>query len=469
MRNTQLILVILFSLSFLIANSLSASALNACAIQVSDEARIVSSGVESKRVLVIEGFGDVTNRFYIPELSALAPELAGKANYQIVFSDFSNPNESALEKEIRMRRVGEIEKRGFKYIDKRVSPEDYDQLRPQVVVLACPGKFYKPILQHWMAKENVPRVYGEKPVGESLDAAYDILESLPLHDPAFLAIDSYAYKIKRTRDQAIADIEWLGGIKHMRFIATENRSGSDKTSKIVEEFTHRDGAIERENRVAMLGHGVGADFLPHFFAVARYYLDVSKLRPINVYAFRYRGVDGDPKKETEITKETLLHSTFGGIDITGRKVQGQLSVGKGIRVREVGQAAEDNAKRFELLGNNGRRLIFDLRGSGEGAGTARYIGNNGFRVRETQEESNPYRALFREILLAEIPKQPIYIEDAVLFREKLILFTRAVGRDGPITVYDGGMGGVFERPAPYLEDLLEGATAIMGSKLGSIK
>lgn len=451
---------------WLAAASPAAAKVGECVSAVAGTAAVAGAPAKELPTIVVEGFGDVVNRFYVPELNFLQEELGASHPFRIVFADYSNPAENDLERTMRLRRVEEVRARGYEYVDKR-TPEGlaaYETIRKANVLLACPGKFFIPLTKQWLARSKDSVVYGEKPLANSVEAAYDLMETLDYRDPRFRAIDSYAYKMRRTHQEALDDIAWLGGIDSLRFIATENRSGSDPTSATPREFKHRDGAIERENRVSILGNGVASDFLPHFFAVLRYYVRVPSVRPIDVWAFRYRGVDGDPKKETELQRETLYEATFGAVDLTGAPLKGRVTVGKGVRSREAGPEAENNAKLLKLAGKNGRSIVFDLRGSGEDSGTARYYEKDGTVAKKLVNEAHPYRALFRDMILGRSleSEQSVHIEEGVSYRTQERFFTRAIGRDRPIPLHDGGMGGAHARPAPYSEDVVAKAEPVGG-------
>lgn len=416
--------------------------------------------------ILVEGAGDVVERFYLPALAELKQEYQGRREVMATFTNYKRANESPAETEKRMRIRAAIEKAGFQYLEKTKAAEDkdYKAIVPDYIVLAAPGATTA-LVQSWQSRPLGPiRIFSEKPLETSLDRARFLLEIVPLGD-GMMAMDHYRPKMQLTPEKVEAIESFLGGaIKQVDFTVTEDRSGSDKNTPLKGQTIERDGAIEREGRVDVMSGGVTEDLLPHVFAVLDYFGDSSTARPIKTWAGRYRGVDGDPNKPTEIPRETFFASDFVFKDHQGRLIDAHVTAGKGLRVRKYGEEVEQNTKVLELIGSNGNRVVFDLRGSGKGSSIATYFDKSGAVVKETPLEAKPYKAFFQGIVDGKSHTNELAfpVETGLAMREKLAQFLAPVLRQPALPLYDGGMGGQHFRPAPYTEDLIRTLPVLSG-------
>jgi predicted dehydrogenase len=434
------------------------------------EGRLVEADLAAARAprrprihLLIEGAGDVVERFYIPALAQLKAKYGAAKDITLTFTA-SSQNETPAAREKRLQIRAKILALGANYIDK-ADPADaqaYADLRPDYVVVATPAWTHVDLAQQWLARPRRPRrVFLEKPLDSSREVALDLLEQLDADDNQVLSLDHYRPKLNLSRAELNAIGRFLGdGLQSFRFYMLEDRSGADPT---VKSYHGRDGAIEEEGRVSVMRDGVAMDMLSHMLAVLEYFGAPATVRPVQVWAGQYTGVDGDPTKPTEIPQETFFAARFVFRDHQGNRVQGEAAVGKGIRgVRALGPEYDHNAKLMEVVGRNGRRIVFDLRSSGQGAAQAAYYEADGTRVRTRPLEPEPYRAFLEGILTAQSARNmhSVHVEEGRAILEKLYEFRHPLTRQTPLPRYPGGMRGV--REAPYVEDLLQMLPVLSG-------
>jgi len=424
-------------------------------------------GIDKPEIhIVIEGAGDVVERFYLPALKKVAKDRAHDRKLFVTFTDVSRPGEPAQVAEKRARIRKSIEDAGFNYLDKGV-PADlakYNQLDPEYVALATPSFLQTKMIDGWNQRGLKPiRILTEKPLEGSLKAARELEDSLPAFNDGVMAMDHYRPKLDLD-DRKVAEIEkYLGGVKGFEATITEDRSGWDKQAAVVGD-NQRDGAIEREGRSSVLRDGLATDLVPHALAMLDYFGNVDTLRPTEVKAGRYTGVDGDPNKPTDIGKDTFFAANFLFRDRAGRLVDGRIVTGKGLRVKKYGPETEGNTKMLELTGRNGNRVLFDLRKSGEGASTATYFKQDGTVEKTVKIEANPYEAMFAGVVdgKSHTNGYAFPVETGVIFREKLDHLLSPLERQAALPLYEGGMGGAHERPSPYVEDLWIKLPALSG-------
>lgn len=413
--------------------------------------------------VLVEGSGDVVERFYLPALKALKEEKNASKEVLATFTDFSRPNDTPEQMEKRARIKQEIEDAGFTFIDKG-NPDQlkaYKKMAPDYVVIATGPGMQRKLTEEWRGRGDTKgglapiRIFTEKPLESSVEAARAFRDSIGMNNDSVLAMDHYRPKLN-LKPENVKEIEtFLGGLKSFESYITEDRSGSDKYAALAKN-NHRDGAIEQEGRENVLKQGLATDLVPHTLAMLEYFTTTSTLKPTEVKAGRYTGVDGDPSKPTSIPNETYFAAKVAVDDNHGNPVEGTIIVGKGLRVKKFGPRLEGNTKILELHGQNGNRIVFDLTNKGEGSATASYYDKDGKVTKTVPLEPLPYKALFGGIIdgKSRTNEMSFPLKIGTTFREKLAQLLKGA-RDTELPLYEGGMGGAHERTAPFVEDLWE--------------
>lgn len=415
--------------------------------------------------ILVEGLGDVVARFYQPALASLIEQYSGQVRVRLTFTTMS-AGESPAARERRLELKRKLEEMGASYLDKSNarSMRAYQALRPDVVLVATPGWTHAKLAQEWLDRKHPPKtIFLEKPLDSSREEALNLLERLDAYDSRVMAFDHYRPKMRLDEAQLKKILNFLGGgITDFKFYLLEDRSGSDPNLK---SSRGRDGAIEEEGRVDTLREGVAYDLLSHMLAVLEYFGPVNTVRPVEVWAARYTGVDGDRDRPTEVPAETFFASRFVFHDRSGRLIKGEAAVGKGVRgVRALGPGYDHNAKLLDLVGLNGMQVRFDLRSSGPGAAQLSFMSRLGEVLRTEPLESEPYRAFIESIVCGQCLESgyAVHVEEGRAFLEKLFEFVHPARKRSELPLYPGGMRGI--RPAPYLEELLEKLRPLSGPR-----
>ncbi len=454
MMKRTLVLPLLASLVF----SLTAQA-GVCDLKALESAK----APREKVTILVEGAGDVVERFYQPALAKLKAKYGAEKDIQLIFTDMSM-GEDAIRKEKRLRIKEKLESIGAQYIDNS-TPEGqkaYAAATPDYVVVATPAWLHSKQAKTWTERKNPPkRVFMEKPVDSIEGPAQNLLETLAAADPRVMALDHYRPK-SGLNPYMVARIEgWLGGkVEKFKYYLLEDRSSADPTNNVANT---RDGAIEGEGRVAVLKEGVALDLLSHMLAIVDYFGPVATTRPVRVWAGRYTGVDGNPLKPTEIPAETFFATEFTFQDHHGNTIQGEAAVGKGIKgVRAYGKEFEHNAKLVEFVGANGKKVRLDLRRVGEGAGNMLFLDANGEVAYKRKLTTEPYELFFEGIITGNSGENgfSMHMEEGIAILRKLNEFRNPLSRQPLLPLYPGGMKGL--RDAPYVEDLLKSLPRLSG-------
>jgi GFO/IDH/MocA oxidoreductase family protein len=320
-------------------------------------------------VFVVEGIGDVVEKYYAPAFRTLRDALRSTRDIQVTFTDKSEFWRRDANLADKMQKIIEsVRNWGAAYVDKSdpAGLAHYEQLRADVVIIATPDFTHVEVAERWLRYHPRPeQIFIEKPLAASLDDARRLLGGL--------AFDHYRGRLLPSPDQKAALLHFLNrGLQRLTFYFLEDHSGADPTYPAA--AVRRDGPIENEQRVQTLMQGMILDGMPHMIALLAHFCRVETLRVTQVQAGQYVGVDGDPSTRTDIAKETFAAVEFVCADHDGNLVQGLAYVGKGVRgVRALGPDYDRNVKLLEVEGLNGNRGRFDLRSSGPGAGKAYLI------------------------------------------------------------------------------------------------
>jgi predicted dehydrogenase len=358
---------------------------------------------------------------------------------------------------------------GAEYLDKSQTAdlETYHASTPDVVIIATPDFKHVEIAESWLKRKSPPRqIFIEKPLAASLSEARRLLGSISPYDDRILAFDHYRARLLPSRHQMDALLNFLGhGVSRFTFYFLEDHSGADPTYADAANI-NRDGPIENEQRVRTLDQGVLLDGMPHMIALLAHVGRVETLRISRIRAGQYIGVDGDPDKRTEISKETFAATEFVCADFNGNRILGAAYVGKGVRgVRTLGAEFDHNVKLLEIEGLNGHKARFDLRSSGSGRASL---------IDETdkvQLEFALYRAPY-EVFLSKVADGTYLAENIGLHVEvgKRILevledMRYPIVGGGGLPPYPSGMRNV--RDSLYLEDVLDRLPVLYGSHSSS--
>jgi hypothetical protein len=419
------------------------------------------SDIKQERVLkdkiqiVIEGAGDVVERFYFSAIESVVKQHKLKSKIEVIFTTLSNPNESAEIKQKREKIERRIQASNFMLLDK-ANPQQieiYNNLKPDFVITASPPAIASQIVQHWLTQDTPPdRIFIDKPLGGSLADAAKLVEAFGPENKSAFAYSHYRAKPNLTMKAAREELDFLGGLRDLEFILTQDRSGSDLKADIANP-NDRDGAIERELRAPeILNEGVGVDLLPHVFSILDYFAPLSSVKSEHHWIAKYKGVDGDPEKPAQIRGETFLAFDLQFKDRLGNEVNGHVAVGKGVRTRRFGHDYEHRASIMTLGGRNGNKIIYDFT-----FGIARYYNDRNEVVRTRELNRLPYETLFLNGLLSpesHVRDTFLYLGDGRDIRLLISNIVAAATNNNPIPLIPGGMGGSKPRPAPYIEDII---------------
>lgn len=405
--------------------------------------------------LVVEGAGDVTDRFYLSALLKAIRAVRSSEPTEVTFLDESRfwSGDPALSKKMAGIR-DRIQSLGWQYKDKSrmENPEtELSALRPNALMIATPDVTHADLAMSWLRRgiPTLQKIYIEKPLDASIEKARELIESIR-SDVQVYAFDHYRMRAHLSPTAITKILDHLGGdLENFEFYLLEDRSGADPT---FHPRIQRDGAIENEQRVKALRNGVSDDLLIHMYPLLEYFGYIESMFPTRVRAGRYRGVDGDPLKPTEIAGETYAHVDFEFMSHMGNGVRGSAYVGKGISgSRQMGSRFDHNVKALSLYGINGKRVIFDLRSSGEGAGFAYLLDADGNVERTVPLNTDPYELFFSGVLGGNGDGHALSAQDGLLMLERNSEIKRGMVQDGPLPLYDGGMSN--GRRAPSVEEL----------------
>lgn len=420
--------------------------------------------------LLVEGAGDVVQRFYSPALRAAKERLEQRGqDVRVIFADESaywrgNPALAAkMEQTIQSVRAW-----GGEYLDKSDPVQNLAYLqdvRPNFVFVATPDFTHLAVASHWTAVSPSPVVFIEKPLDSSLDRARQFIGDVGRGRTDVYAFDHYRAKLYLTPKQLREVKSFLGGkVEQIEFFFLEDRSGADPAMA----SASRDGAIENEQRTRALNEGVVMDGLSHMPPLLEYFGLVPTLQVSTIRAGQYLGVDGDPSAKTEIAGETFAQVGFQFQDPQGRPIQGSAYVGKGIRgVERLGAQYDRNTKVMIVHGARGNHVLFDLRSSGEGSSMAYFRDASG-RVRgKLPLSSTPYVDFIRRVTTGHWQSgTPIAfsVETAKQTLQFLHDIRASIRAQATLPVYPGGMRGL--RESPTVESLVRSLPLIYGKESG---
>jgi len=399
---------------------------------------------------VIEGIGDVVQKYYAPALKSLMDE--GKIHVTFVDqSDYWKGDERLKAKHEKFIRL--FQSWGANYLDKSTADgrKKYANLRVNVVFVATPDSTHVDVALPWLnPPDRRQLLFVEKPLDSSLDRARDFLYKTKIRDPNIRVLDHYLARAHPLHDpNVLSDIyEALGGhVIGFSFYLLENRSGPPRV-----------GPIENDSRVQATRHGMILDLMPHILALLSTFGIIETMRVTSLRVGQYTGVDGELSKRSLIDRETFAHASFGLLShYPGSFIHGNAYVGKGIRGSKS-LAIDGDVKLLELEGANGSKLQCDLRSSGAGSSEAWIISEDGKKELACSLTPDPYNLLIRNaVQLLEEPYHksqlslPVETAKSILsVLEEMRWLFRSVEKE-LLPQYALGDGG---NEAPYLEDLL---------------
>lgn len=269
------------------------------------------SGADGRLHLLFEGVGDVIAQYYFPALQKLPGRT--RERLDISFADDSSywGNDAQLRAKMELIR-GELTAWGAAYIDKATESgrQQHKEARPDSVIIATPDFTHARLAEPWVRRSEKPkRVFIEKPLDASVDAARRLMGTVAPYDPSVLAFDHYRARLLPAR----AVFDMLGGffqsgITSFTFYCLEDKSGDDPVFAGAQG--DRQGPIENEGRVKALDQGLTLDLMPHVIAILARFGRVETIRVTHVRAGKYAGVGGDDAKVAEIRGETFAAIRF---------------------------------------------------------------------------------------------------------------------------------------------------------------
>jgi predicted dehydrogenase len=314
------------------------------------------------RKIVVEGCGDVVQKFYVRRLK----RLRHSHGLDIVFT-----YQSAYDKDDQnlARKMNAIRSRlsWAKMIDVTETPRSHIPFA-DLVLVCTPDSTHFEVVSHWVHRPNEPMVLVEKPLEANVTQARKLLRFSQERSDRLGVIDHYRTRWFKTesdyrvfyRTFEIADNKhWL---ENLTYYFLEDHSWNDPEfllGKSPPEVA-RQGPIEIENRVAALKQGLMLDLLPYPLD----FLDrLAQLQTVNVVSAKvgqYTGVDGDLRRRTLISKETFAEVKIRfNTRFSDQSSTGMIYVGKGIggvrRLRAYG-----NIRVASLEGTNGATAEFDF-------------------------------------------------------------------------------------------------------------
>jgi predicted dehydrogenase len=442
--------------------------------------------LRKRSTVVFEGVGDAIDRLYLPALRKLAADGSLK-DIDLIFADRSsfwrdNPPHAARVRQI----IDALQALGAVYLDKddRNDRKRYEQLNPKSVLIVTPDVTHVQIATDWLSRPmraQPQQIVIEKPLTNSVPAARDLLGKLGERDGVVFAFDHYMQRIALSDWQDITLQEFVvTDLKEFRFYFLEDHSAGHADYEPAARVG-RDGAIENEQREKTLNEGVILDMMPHVLAVASTFGMIATVQVTKVTCGQYVGVDGDPKRPTEIDRETYaeIHFRFNvwplasSPDLVGHRVGAVAYVGKGVRgVREFSR--EGNVKCLQLIGSRGQIATFDFardpnvttcvltRGSHEEA-ILQIIGNPHEKfLRDLFTGKHENRGMLDLGLGRSTESRPLLdVGTAKRLLEVIDDMRHPVPIKNKIQKYKGGMRHP-NRKAPYLEDITRELTPVYG-------
>lgn len=312
--------------------------------------------------IVVEGCGDVVEKFYEKRLESLRRE----RGLDVVFTyrgTYEQNDQSLAHKmdAIRSRLSW------AKLIDVAETPRS--RIPPADLVLVCTPDFtHFEIVSHWMQRPNEPVVLVEKPMEANFTQARKLLRLSQGHSYRLGVIDHYRARWFKTESDytffnrmfEITDHHhWLENLTYY-FLEDHSWNDSGFISGKSPSKVARQGPIEIEGRVAALRQGLMLDLMPYPLDFLDRFADLQTVNVVSAMVGQYTGVDGDLRRRTLIPNET-----FAGVKIkfktrfSDQSSTGTIYVGKGIggvrRLRAYGDI------RVAILeGTNGAAAEFDF-------------------------------------------------------------------------------------------------------------
>jgi len=403
------------------------------------------------RKLLIEGVGDVVQRFYLPALRRLR---SANPDLELFFADESTfwRNVPGLREKIEAT-IGQIRDSGATYLDKATHRATYEDISPDVVIVATPDATHIGIVEEWLGRtksEKRPFIYVEKPLTHDLNEARRLLGCVAPKDPTVFAFDHYLPRTLMSPFQGQTLNKFVvGDLNRINFFFLEDHSGDDASFA----SAGRDGAIENERREVTLKHGVVLDMMPHVLAVLSIFVRVESTWVTGIRCGQYTGVDGEPERRSSIDKETFAAIDFmAGRLETDEPVEITAYVGKGIRgVQHL--RAERNVKCLELIGSRGQRARIDF-ASGRDRVTYKLLDQAQQEEVSWSVAVSPHDAFLHAAAAdAGVPSKFVFsIQTAKRLIEIIDDIRWAIPEREQIPAYPGGMSSIT-RPSLYLEDL----------------
>jgi len=423
-----------------------------------------------RNIVLVEGAGDVTKRFYGPAYKKVREQYREKIDFVLYCADDSRYWKDDPKRAPKMRETWAfLRSLGITVLDKSVPEEfeTYKTLAADTVIVANIASAHAKAVMDALQRPHPPKtIFVEKVLDSDLDVAMDLMGELTPFNDRVWAYDHYRARVTLDDEQIRIVQDFLGGhIKSSTFYFLEDRSGADATLPDTVDKA-RDGAAEIENRVAVLNDGVVLDLMSHFFPLLRDFGQLETIRPTEIKAARYKGVDGDPDKPTDVVGETYASFKFVFQDRNGNLAEGAAFVGKGVRgVRALGPEFEHNAKLLEFVGANGNRVKFDLRSKGAGASMAYLVNAKGKVQFQIPLNADPY-AIFLDKIAdrgADERQVALNVEQNFTTLKLLDVIRRQIARHGDkVLLYPGGMRS--GRMAPYMEELEAFLPPLLGKR-----
>jgi predicted dehydrogenase len=422
--------------------------------------------------VLVEGIGDATDRFYEPALRKFKAE-KGKA-LSVWFADMNSlwKGKPSLGRK-REDTIKRFSKWGGKYLDKS-NKGDYEKYRKlaskeiDVILVAVDDAHHVEVAEYWL-ESNCKQIFVEKPLDRNYEAAMRLTGKVRPDDYRVRVFDHYRARVHdKLRHSALRDgaiLDPLGGqLKKLSFYLLEDHSGTDEKFDAFLKSRgrpQRHGPIESEDRVSALDAGLILDLMPHMPALVYYFGYIDTIHPYRITAGIYRGVDNVPTKKAEINGETFAHINFRFFDHRGNSVEGEASIGKGVRGSRNFPTMAGNTKALLLEGSNGKEFLFDLRNDAE-VGSKGYLRGDAGEQTHCEFEHDPYWYLLKEIDEGTSKGVdlglPLITGVGTLEVLQRMRFPLRGLKKSNIPVYDLKMkdSGL----APYLEDLLEGPSRL---------
>jgi predicted dehydrogenase len=415
------------------------------------------------KIIVVEGMGDVVDRFYGPALHRLKEKLPDLEAICIDDTGYWTPDNER----IRRGTLAKLSSWGIEFIDKSgrgslEQRERYFTLRDaqvDAVIVATKDDSHISVAEHWL-EGNCLQICIEKPLTDKASKADNLVSR---RDDRVWAFDHYRARVhEQLGDKSFRRNMYvrLAGLKKMRFYYLEDRSGTDL------EFLDREreqgrsnlnpnknGPIEILGRQDSLQEGLILDMMSHMPALLKYFGKMESIEVDLIRAGKYRGVDFDDAKETEIRNETFAAVELRFHDHDDSLVAGEAYVGKGIRGSTEHDTLKGNIKLLELEGHNKKKYQFDFQNN-----QVLFVDSTATTI-ESNLQDHPHDYLLEDLLSEEDDREPLnmlLIEARDILNRMEDMRDKIKGKDLPTYLLgQKDMNDNITRHPPFLEDLLE--------------